>query len=199
MTIADWIASAGVLILAAISALFFSKHSVQDEPADETASTTPPVAVVQPPPVPETNAAKLYDAAKASLGKAMKLDPSVANLYACASSLSGVLEAAGVTGLPAAGIASTRSLCNWLQASADQFDEVDAPQPGDIVMSASPITADDGQLEHGHCGVMAAVDQGIMSNDSDTGKWMEKWSLPDWLAYYSTYGGLPTRYFRRRG
>lgn len=128
----------------------------------------------------------------------MKLDPSVPNLYACAASLSGVLKAGGIAGLPATGIAGTRALCNWLLAS-DQFEEVDAPLPGDIVISASPFAPEQGQLEHGHCGVQAAVDQGIMSNDSDTGKWMERWTLPDWLAYYTTYGGLPMRYFRARG
>lgn len=129
----------------------------------------------------------------------MKLDPSVPNLYGCASSLSGVLKMAFVHGIPPTGIASTRSLCNWLLASIDQFEQVDVPQPGDIVMSASPTIVEAGQLQHGHCGVMGAVDQGIMSNDSDTGKWMEKWNLPDWLAYYSANGGLSTRYFRRRG
>jgi hypothetical protein len=199
MTIADWLASIGILIFAAVSALFFHKHPIEEPLEAAPPAEPPPVAVVEPAPEPETNAAKLYDVAKASLGKTMKLDPSVANLYGCASSLCGVLKAAGVEGLPSIGIASTRALCNWLQASTDQFEEVDAPQPGDIVMSASPVSPVAGQLDHGHVGVCAAVDQGIMSNDSDTGKWMEKWNLPDWLAYYTAYGGLPTRYFRRRG
>jgi hypothetical protein len=145
-----------------------------------------------------TNQAKLYEAAKASLGKPMKLDPSVPNLYACASSLCGVMRLAGVAGLPEKGIASTRALKNWLLANTD-FEQVDTPQPGDIVMTASPAAPADGQLEHGHCGVMAAVAQGVMSNDSDTGKWMEKWELPDWLAYYTGYGKLETLYFRWRG
>lgn len=109
-----------------------------------------------------------------------------------------MLKAAGFTGLPATGIAGTRELCNWIVASG-LIEEVAEPQPGDIVISASPVAPAPGQLEHGHCGIIAAVGQGIMSNDSDTGKWMEKWNLPDWLAYYSTYGGLPARYFRARG
>jgi hypothetical protein len=172
------------------------------EELEETDSTTPavlpPVAVVEPPPPAESAQDRLYKAAKASLGKQMKLDPAVPNLLACASSLSGVLELAGVEGLPATGIPSTRSLANWLRADA-RFELVDTPLPGDIVMTASPIVAKPGQLEHGHCGVMAAVDQGVMSNDSDTGKWMEKWNLPDWLAYYGDYGKLETIYFRYRG
>lgn len=200
MTIADWLACASILITCAVTAVFFSKRS--DEPSldeiDAAVAALPPVAVVTPLPS-MTNQLKLYETAKASLGKQMKLDLTVPNLYGCASSLSGVLKAAGVTGIPQDGIASTRSLCNWLAASVDQFEEVTEAQPGDIVMSASPAVIMTGQLPNGHCGILGFVDKGVMSNDSDTGKWMEKWNLPDWLAYYSTYGGLPTRYFRRRG
>lgn len=188
-----------VLIIVAIIAGILTARQPQKT---EASSTIPPQPIPEPPaPIPAvvpqtTLQEQLYDAAKRSLGKVMKLDSSVPNLYGCASSLSGVLKLAGVEGLPAFGIAGTAALYNWL-LSSDQFVLVNQPQPGDVVISPSPATEQPNTLAHGHCGIMAAVDQGVMSNDSDTGKWMEKWTLPDWLAYYTTFGRLNIFYFRR--
>lgn len=166
----------------------------------ETPPPTPePVPAPDPSLPPQNNVqAKLYDTAAASLGKMMKLDATVPNLFGCASSLSGVMVAAGITGLPQLGIAGTAALYDWLRKS-DQFIQVSQPQAGDIVISPSKAQPDENQLAHGHCGILVKINQGICSNDSDTGKWMEKWTLPDWIAYYTTYGRLPTVYFRARG
>lgn len=163
-----------------------------------TASTTPPVAVPASS-TPTTNQQRLYRAAAASLGKIMKADGTVPNLYACASSLSGVLMLAGFGGLPRTGIANTSVLCDYFLGHPQFFQKVQQPAPGDIVISPSPVSPQPNQLDHGHCGVMAAVNQGIMSNDSDTGDWREKWTLPAWLDYYGTYGRLNTFYFRYIG
>lgn len=142
---------------------------------------------------PETNQEKLYRTAARFLGYPMKLDHNVPNLYACASSLSGILQKAGVHGLPALGIPGTAALNAWL-ASSGYFMRVNTPQPGDIVMSPSPANPAPGQLAHGHCGVLA--NHGICSNDSDTGLWREEWTLPRWLNYYGSYGKLPVLYYR---
>lgn len=161
----------------------------------ETASTTPPVPLQ----APTTNQQRLYAVAAASLGKIMKLDSSVPNLYACASSLSGVLVKAGFEELPAKGFANTNDLCNFFLAHPEWFQRISQPSPGDIIMFPSPVSPQPNQLDHGHTGVMAAVDQGVMSNDSDTGLWREIWKLPAMLDYYVTYGRLTAFYFRYLG
>lgn len=160
----------------------------------ESATTTPSVGV------PATsNQQRLYNAAAASLDKTMKADPSVPNMYACASSLSGVLMKAGFTGLPRLGLANTNDLNNFFAAHPQWFQRQQQPAPGDIVMFPSPPNPQPNQLDHGHTGVMAAINQGVMSNDSDTGLWREAWTLPRMIDYYVTFGRLTAYYWRYIG
>lgn len=200
------------IVLAACAIAFAVTHpknktSIKPEALPGEPNTEKPVLPIailpsgKPVPVPAppskiiltTHMDTLYHVASASLGKVMKLDRSVPNLFGCASSLSGILVAAGVPGLPKLGIAGTNALNDWL-ASNPAFQRVNQPAPGDIVMSPSPASPGANQLAHGHCGVMA--EHGICSNDSDTGEWLEKWTLPKWQDYYGTYGRLPVLYYR---
>lgn len=137
------------------------------------------------------NQEKLYREAKVCLGYPQKMDPSVPNMVACASSLSGVLTKAGFVGLPAMGIAGTGELNMFLKTSP-QFEEVAIPAAGDVIMS--PSNSPGALLQHGHVGIVG--NNGIMSNDSDTGLWREAWTVPNWYAYYQTYGKLPVLFYR---
>jgi hypothetical protein len=137
-----------------------------------------------------TNQEKLYQTAKQSLGKRMIITPGVPNLLGCASSLSGVLKAAGYTKLPKAGIAGTSALDAFLREIPD-FEKTTDYERGLVIMFASGQPG--AVLEHGH--VFVAGDHGLMSNDSDTGLWMEKWGLEEAQSYYHGYGKLAeTRY-----
>jgi hypothetical protein len=46
----------------------------------------------------------------------------------------------------------------------------------------------------GHCGI-ATDDQRIMSNDSATGKWMNNYSLKNWVSHFRTKKGLRVYFF----
>lgn len=188
-----------VFLGALIGTILYARKKTSDAYHDELDARIDAAIATDPGPVPieqPTLQDALYTAAKNSLGKTMKLDPSVANLYACASSLSGVLKLAGVEGLPKTGIAGTAALEAWLAANP-AFQRISQGAPGDIIISPSPASPEGQELEHGHCGVIAQY--GILSNDSDTGKWAEKWTLPEWVDYYGTYGRLPVVYYRWTG
>lgn len=158
--------------------------------------TTPTILapIIQPSMPPLTNQEKLYREAKVCLGYPQKLDPNVPNLVACASSLSGVLKKTGYIGLPTLGIAGTAQLNQYLKQSSD-FEVVSDYESGLIIIAPSEIP--DAVLAHGHVGVTG--NNGIMSNDSDTGLWREAWTYPKWLAYYTQYGHIPTILYRWKG
>ena len=156
-----------------------------------------PVPVVTLPTIQSptmTNQENLYREAKVCLGYPQKLDSSVPNLVACASSLSGVLVKAGFVGLPQHGIGGTEAMNMFLKGNA-AFEAVSEGAAGDIIIS--PSNSPGAVLQHGHCGVVG--NNGIMSNDSDTGLWREAWTLPRWNDYYGTYGKLPVLFYRWTG
>ncbi len=166
-------------------AKWFPKTTVIPMPSTDNKILEVPV-ITKPPMTPQET---LYQAAKNSLGKHMKLDSSVPNLFGCASSLSGVLKLAGVPELPPGGIGGTSALYDWLIRSP--HFKIAAYGRGNIIMSQSGVLG--AFLAHGHVGICG--DHGIMSNDSDTGEWLEKWDEQKWTDYYHTYGKLPITYF----
>lgn len=165
-----------------------------DAQPDFTMPTEPlPEAPKQPvatpsPTVPESDAERLYQAAKASLGRHLTLNPSVPNEVGCAEAISAILKQVGVS-VPQAGIAGTLALYEWLPLNG--FTQVEDWARGDIIIS--PTGKGNGSVR-GHTGIMG--DAGILSNDSSTGKFMELWTLDAWKDWYGRKGGLPVVFYR---
>lgn len=143
-------------------------------------------------------AIKIYNEAKACLGKHITLNPTVPDDVNCAESVSFILKNSGVTGFPAGGIAGTASLYTWL-ANSPKFKRIEAPEQGAIIVSP---TGSGLHLVEGHTGICGAFglqfpnEYGILSNDSDTGLFSEKWNLLTWWEYYGRKGGLVIALFR---
>jgi len=74
------------------------------------------------------------------------------------------------------------------------FKEVNYPLPGDIIIS--PTGYGSGSIKHGHVGIVD-FDGKIMSNNSSTGLWGDKWSVNSWNKYYNGEGGFPVKYYRK--
>lgn len=138
---------------------------------------------------------RIYQEAKSCLGKAITLDPSVPIDVRCAEATSYVLLKAGVPAVPPTGIAGTGDLYAWfLKNPAFRLVGIDQLQGGDIIISPSGYSKTG--APHGHVGIAGKVNQGIMSNNSDTGTFLEAWSVPAWVRYYSTGLGFPIFAFR---
>lgn len=135
---------------------------------------------------------ELYTAAKNSLGKHMTLNSSVDPEVGCAEAVSAVLSLIGVSDGPK-GIAGTAALYEWMKTSG-LFEEASFPEAGTIIIS--PTGMGNGKIP-GHTGVCGL--NGIMSNDSNSGLFLELWTSPKWETYYHQYGGIPTFYFNLIG
>lgn len=148
----------------------------------------------QQPPVPTDPI--LYTKAVLCLDTHITLDPTVPADVGCAEAVSYVMDLAGINDGPK-GIAGTAALDAWL-ASSKLFTKVLAPQVGAIVVA--PTGEGNGTVE-GHTGIVAKYnlqypnDWGILSNNSNNGKFMEQWSLSRFMAYYHVQGGLPVNYY----
>jgi len=140
---------------------------------------------------------EIYTVASNNLGKHLTLNAAVPNEVGCAESVSKVLSLAGISDGPQ-GIAGTAALDAWLAASP-LFNRVDSPQEGAIIVNATG--SGNGSIE-GHTGIFGAFgkqfagDWGIMSNDSPTGLFLERWSYSRWLQYYHIAGGLNVHIYR---
>lgn len=148
-----------------------------------------PPLPVNPTPMPQTKAELFYAAAKAEIGVHLSLDEAVPWGVGCAEAISWLLKHFGVLNLPAAGIAGTAALADFLANSA-QFQEIYTYTPGAILVAA---TGTGNGLIRGHTGVCGF--NSIMSNNSETGRWDTQWNQERWVAYYEGYGGFKTRYF----
>lgn len=184
------------IFFSAIGALVAIKYNMFDteplEPLQEPpqAPTSPVVPEVKE--VPMKPQELLLDAAQNSLGKRMIITPGVPNLLGCASSLSGVLDAAGYKCLPKNGIAGTAALCAFMKKSND-FEEIDALEPGAILIY--PSGQPGAVLEHGHVWVIED-EHTFYSNNSETGLWDNVWNWKRAHDYYHVYGKLNGYFFR---
>lgn len=133
---------------------------------------------------------RIYNTAAAALGKHITLDPSVPPDLGCAEAVSYVLKMSGFL-LPEAGIAGTSALYIWLQRN---FIPVTNPIFGDIIISPTGFSSIGSS--HGHTGIVAKY--GILSNDSDTGLFLEKYTLTSWHQYFAVTEGFPVFYFRSK-
>ena len=144
-----------------------------------------------------TMPSKIYTEAKSCLGTHQTLDSNVPIEVGCAEALSSVLKKAGVIGIPAEGFAGTAALYQWLSKNAS-FTPLTAPQAGAIIVSS---TGTGNGTVRGHCGIFGTLgaqypnDWGIMSNDSQTGLFLELWRYTSWQQYYEDIGGLTTGIF----
>lgn len=163
----------------------------------KTTLTSKPKPIMEPSPIVLTMPTIIYNTAKKYLGVHVTLNPNVAPEVGCAEAVSFILKNAGIA-IPEGGIAGTASLADWLSKSP-QFEEIHEPEQGCVIVSATG--AGNGQVR-GHTGIMAAFnlqyasDWGILSNDSQTGLFLELWSLASWDQFYGKTGGLPVRFFR---
>lgn len=141
---------------------------------------------------------KIYNTAKANLGKHLTMNPAVSQEVGCAESVSKILSLAGIPAIPQAGIAGTAQLYQWLSTNP-HFLRVEAPVQGAVIIS--PTGYGNGTIE-GHTGILGAFgintpnEYGILSNNSDNGLFQEKWNLLTWYEYYGQKGGLPIAIFK---
>lgn len=147
-----------------------------------------------------TMAQKIYGVAKAAVinGEHLTLNNNVPAEVGCAEAVSTVLLKSGITGVPVTGFAGTAVLYNWLRTNP-QFTQITTPEPGCVLIS--PTGQGNGKIP-GHTGIVGsfgvayASDWGVCSNDSNSGLFLELWSIQKWITYYAQYGGLPMYYFR---
>lgn len=137
----------------------------------------------------------IYQIAKSLLGHHITLDQTVPPDLGCAEAVSYILKEAGIVGIPVKGFASTALLEQFL-LSSDQFELVASPSGGAVIISPSGQSSIG--YPHGHVGICGEVEQGIMSNDSDTGLFLEKWSVPSWKETYGEKLGFPVKFFRAK-
>lgn len=134
------------------------------------------------------NSDTIYLVAKGNLGKHLTLNPDVPPEVGCAEAVSTVLKQAGIA-VPTEGIAGTAALYAWLPQNG--FSRADTPQAGDIIVS--PTGMGNGTVR-GHTGVVGNA--GILSNDSQSGLFLELWTIDKWQEFYGSQGGLPVAFFR---
>jgi hypothetical protein len=130
----------------------------------------------------------IYEAAKSCLGTHLTLDPSMPSEVGCAEAVSALLRKARIS-VPAGGIAGTASLYAWLPKNG--FTRASKPDPGDVIISPTDL---------GNGAVRGRTDivgkSGILANDSQTGLFLELWSLDTWREWCGVKGGLPVDFFR---
>ncbi len=138
-----------------------------------------------------------YNSFKPLLGKRLTLDFSVPVQRQCAETASYLFKNYGIH-VPIGGIPGTATLYAWM-LSNPAFQKIEEPEQGCVIIS--PTGMGNGNVE-GHVGVIGKFglkyvnDYGICSNDSNSGFFLELWSLTTWEKFYAQKGDLPIYYFR---
>lgn len=132
-----------------------------------------------------TNREKIYDVAKNSLGK----DFSTNDQLGCAETVNAIVKIA--LGFEVGGGVSTAQMYQELKYSKN-FCEVKTPLEGDIILS--PTGTSSKNVAHGHVGIVAKY--GVLSNDSNSGKLAEKYTLESWNKYFAIDNGFPVLFYR---
>lgn len=139
----------------------------------------------------ESNKDKLYRVALASLGTDMSPQDLAPDSLACMESLDGVwFKAFGEHLLPLPGRLSTKAGYEALLKDS-RFKVVSVPTTGCIVMSPTGYSTK--RAPHGHVGIWGNYD--VMSNDSDTGKWMDNYTHKAWYDVFQGTLGFPVVFF----
>jgi hypothetical protein len=129
----------------------------------------------------------ILDTAKSCMGKRMS---PIYRDCGCMEAVNAVVMLA--IGNPIGGGGSTYLGYQALKTDK-RFKEQEAPLPGDVVVS--PSGYGNGKIKNGHIGIFSDTGK-IMSNNSDTLKWDDKWELGKWIDYYGKKGGFPVDFFR---
>ena len=137
---------------------------------------------------PITNAEKLYLAAVLKLGQDASPRDRVPDDLGCVESLTEILHSLWPE-VPIIG--GTYTLFEYLKRSP-LFQKTDYPEPGCIIIS--PTGTGNGKIR-GHTGIVGK-DGIIMSNDSDSGLFMENFTLHSWQRKYKDFGGFLVGYYR---
>lgn len=138
---------------------------------------------------------KIYDKAKSCIGQDISLDQTIPNDVQCAEAVSYILKACQYD-IPRKGIAGTGTLYAWLHNNplfkeTRDFNQMEIPKYGSIIIS--PAGTSKIGYPHGHTGIVAKY--GVLSNDSDTGLFLEKYTLKTWMQFFGEVRGLETYFF----
>lgn len=109
----------------------------------------------------------------------------------CAESVSNVLHAV-YPSFPI--ITGTYTLYAYLK-DANEFVKVTSPLAGDIIISPTGLGGTT-SVPEGHTGIVGE-NSSIMSNNSLTGKWDNRFTLTTWNNRYVTLGRFPVYFYRR--
>lgn len=132
----------------------------------------------------------IYTTAKKCLEQHITLDMEVPNEVGCAEAVSYILNKAGIAGIPAEGFQSTYDLYLWLKNNQN-FCLSTTPSLGAVIVS--PTGTSTLNSPHGHTGICGQY--GILSNDSNTGLFLEIWTVDKWEQYYGETLGFPIYFF----
>jgi len=151
-----------------------------------------------PPAMPKlTKREHLYDTAYDSIGIDMSPQDKAPDALGCMESLDGVYLAAFGEHLlmPADRLSTARGYAAMrVNPNLELIKNEDAGF-GDIVISPSGMSTKNSK--HGHCGIRGH--NAYMSNDSDTGKWLSNYNIPNWKLVFADTLGFPIFHFRVRG
>lgn len=142
----------------------------------------------------ETNSEKLYKVAMSCLKTDVTPKDEYPDSVSCAITVNVIHQKA--FGDQIGGTASTYWMYNSLLNRKD-FQKVDAPQRGDIIISPTGYAGKGGTLTNGHVGIVG--DGGVvLSNNSNTGLLDTYFTIEKWNSYYGIKGKFPIYYFRKK-
>lgn len=141
----------------------------------------------------ETNAYKLYKMAVSCLKTDVTPRDEYPDELSCAITVNTIHQKA--FGDQIGGTASTYWMYDSLLKRKD-FQRVDTPQPGDIIISPTGYAGNGGTIKNGHVGIVG--DGVIYSNDSNTGLLSANYTIEKWKNYYGVKGKFPIYYFRKK-
>lgn len=162
-------------------------------PALPVVPLAPPLPINSPQPMPtQTKAEQLYSTAYASIGKDMSPANIAPNSLACAESLNGVFFAAFNEHLgTGAALTSTQALYQEMVQDT-RLEQITSMEEGAIVISPTGYSSEG--AKHGHCGVVGKFD--VMSNDSNSGLWLDNYTKETWYNVFNKQLGFPVYLFR---
>jgi hypothetical protein len=141
------------------------------------------------------NSLRLYTTAKSKLGFDASPRDRAPDRLACADSFACIYKEA--TGDPIFdGVVGTAAIHKIVISNPQKFEivKIEDALPGDGINSPTGY-GDFKKMPHGHCGIIG-VDGRIMSNSSETGKWIYNFTLETWTRYFRDIGGYPIIIFR---
>lgn len=135
---------------------------------------------------------KLYQVALEFLGIDASPKDTAPDSLACAESVENIFHHA--FGYYIGGGNSTHDMWQAMERQKNLFEKVDVPTHGCIIISPTGTNSEDNPVKHGHVGICGK--NRIMSNDSNTGKWLQLFTLETWRMYYGVKGGFPVYFYK---